>query len=210
MYIFFDNLNAMIIGSAVILMLLSLQLRMTEINIEETANYMVKRQGADLATWMEDDLLTIGENLDATDTWFNDPVYALANGDSVTTSFTFMREQETPGGTVPVTTRYSLQPADTLVVDGVVTTAYRLVRDTSANGGAFVNGGASNALMSYFRLDLVNSDIKLVQNPSAVAAADPDSIWNVRVRFALVTPFETDQTTLHRVYYGSTLMLPMD
>src|SRR5690625_7801492 len=59
----FDNLNAILIGSTVILVIMAMQMRMTEMSVEQTANYMMKRQAMDLATWMEDDLLLMGQNL---------------------------------------------------------------------------------------------------------------------------------------------------
>jgi hypothetical protein len=40
------------------------------------------------------------------------------------------------------------------------------------------------------------------------APCDSDDIYDTRVRFAMVTPFDTDRETLREVYYGSTLLLP--
>src|SRR5690625_4931521 len=104
----FDNLNAILIGSTVILVIMAMQMRMTEMSVEQTANYMMKRQAMDLATWMEDDLLLMGQNLPSGTAAYTNP----QDSSGITLGFEFYRDSvAVVGGTLDtmrITTRYDL------------------------------------------------------------------------------------------------------
>lgn len=209
MYVIFDNLNALVIGGVVVMVILAMQVRVTEINIEETANYMVKRQGVDLATWMEDDLMSVGLNIDKTvEVPFVNPVDSAG----MTMAFEFVQDSinvtVSPPDTIRITTRYDLVSTGTTVVDGENVNIYQINRRQRLDGGAWMGTGNSPSILSHFRIDMLNQDAEPITNPATVAAANPDSIQNTRVRFTLVTPFESQRNTLSRIYYGSTLMIP--
>ena len=209
MFTIFDNLNAVIIGGVVMVILLAMQVRVTEVNIEQTSNYMVKRQGIDLATWMEDDLLSLGVNIDKT---AEVPYLNPVDSAGMTMQFVFHQDSinttVTPADTIRITTRYSLGKAGATTLEGETVNIYQIQREQRLDGGAWFETGNSPAILSHFRVDMLNADAEPVTNPATVAAANPDSVRNTRVRFTLIGPFETKQTTLTRIYYGSTLMIP--
>ena len=64
MFLVFDNLTAAIVGSAVFLIVLSINTRIAEMGVDEVSNYVAKRYGTDLAEWMEEDLLRLGEGIE--------------------------------------------------------------------------------------------------------------------------------------------------
>src|SRR5690625_2756407 len=84
----FDNLNAILIGSTVILVIMPMQMRLTEMSVEQTANYMLKRQAMDLATWMEDDLLSMGQSLPSGRAAYTNP----HDASGITLCFEFYRD----------------------------------------------------------------------------------------------------------------------
>ena len=105
---------------------------------------------------------------------------------------------------VRVQTRYELEDAGTKMLQGEEIDVYRLMRYEKVGAGAWKSDGQSSTLLSYFRIDMLNGDAQPVADP----AANASTVRNTRVRFAMVTPFEVRGSTLNKVYYGSTLMLP--
>jgi hypothetical protein len=209
MFTIFDNLNAVVIGGVVIVVLLAMQLQVAEVNIEQTSNYMVKRQGVDLATWLEDDLLSLGANIDKS---LEVPFLNPADSAGMTTEFVFYQDSinttVSPADTMRITTRYQLEKAGTTSLEGDPVNVYRIQRDQRLDSGAWFSTGNSPAILSNFRIDMLDRDAKPVADPYAAASIDPDAIRNTRVQFTLITPFEVRQATLSRIYYGSTLMIP--
>ena len=200
----FDNLNAIIIGSVVILVVMAMQMRMTEMSVEQTANYMMKRQAMDLATWMEDDLLLMGQNLPNGVLPYLNPVDSAG----ITTSFEFYRDSIAVSGssldTLRVATRYELYRTGVHVMEKDTIDSFRLERSVRMGDGApWVKEGGSSALLSHFKIEMLNRDALPVADP----VAHPNQVRNTKVSFHMVTPFDTRRATLRRVYYGSTLMV---
>lgn len=198
-----DNINALIIGSAIILVVMAMQTRMTDISVEQTANYMMKRQAMEMATWMEDDLLLMGRNLPGSVTAYTNP----SDSAEVTTWFEFYRDSvQTSGGsldTFRVATRYELSKIGSHYSARDTVDSYRLDRYVSEGGGAWQKSGGSSGLLSYFKIEMLDRDAQPIANP----VASPELVRNTRVSFHMVTPFERQRSTLRRVYYGSTLMV---
>ncbi len=209
MTLLFDNMSAALVGATVLLMLLSLQLKLSGMNLEQTSTYMVKNQASDLATWMEEDLLKLGENIDKTaEVPFSNPVDSA----DVTIEYTFARDSldlsVIPPDTIRIDTRYQLKKTGTRIVDSEVVDVYRLARSVRRNGGAWVAAGGSPSLLGFFKIEMLDRDAAPVPDPVAAATADPETIRNTRIRFSMVTPFETETTAVRKVYYGSTLLIP--
>ncbi|HEX7069574.1 MAG TPA: hypothetical protein VF190_02160 [Rhodothermales bacterium] len=206
MYFIFDHLNATVIGATATLILVGLFLRIGEANVEQVANYHVKTQAADLATWLEDDLLRLGDNMDGKIA-FADPVDSAG----VTTEFTFywdsVNTAASPIDTIRMSVKYDLSKVGTRVLDSDTISVYQLRRFQREDLGSWVASGASSDLLSSFRIDMLNRDAVPVASPVAAATASPDSIRNTRVRFSMATPFETQSSTIRQVFYGSTLMI---
>ena len=208
MILLLDHANALIVAGFIFLMIMALQTRVQAISIEQTANYMLKAQSADLASWMEEDMLTLGSNIDPNkEVPFLNPVDSAG----LTTSFTFFRDtldtDLDPPDTVRVATRYRLVHTGTKTVNSEVIDVFRLARDQRVGVGAWEEQGGSSSLLGSFHVDMLDADAQPVANPVAVATGNPDAIRNTRVRFSMVTPFETTRTTVRRAYYGSTLLI---
>lgn len=204
MWVIFDNLNALIVGGVLFLMLLGVQQRVAEINLEQSVNYIIKRQANDLATWLEDDLLRMGENVDfASEAPYENPVYDNATG--VTTQFVFFRDSiASDGSTIRLYIRYRLVSVGKRALQGDSIAVYRLLREERVGSGSWQYSGSSPALLSYFRIDLLDRDAKPLSDP----VAQKDQMQNTRVRFTMVTPFEVARSqVLRQVYYGSTLLV---
>jgi len=206
MWSIFDNLNALIVGGMLFLMLLGIQQRVAEMNLEQTVNYIVKRQAGDLATWLEDDLLKLGRNVDwGSETPFENPIDSAG----VTVRFVFFHDSTDAGGnTVRVHVRYRLTSVGHRVIRNDTVPVYRLYREECIGSGCpsagwQVNGGGPG-LLSYFKIDLLDRDARPVADP----ANNADQVQNTRVRFTMAAPFEVARAqVLRQVYYGSTLLI---
>ncbi len=210
MILLLDHLSAVVIGSAIILILISMQMRSTEMGVEQSSGYMMKNQATDLATWMEEDLLQIGRNIDKEErVAFENP---LTNSSGNTSEFVFYRDTIryylTTPDTLHIGTRYTLTPVDTRILNEDTLVVHRIDRFANVNGGAWNKTGSSVPYLSSFNVDMLDSDAQPIVDPVAAATADPLAVRNTRIRFSMVTPYETSRTTVRQVYYGSTLLIP--
>ncbi len=206
MWFIFDNLNALIVGGMLFLMLLAVQQRVAEINLEQTVNYMVKRQAGDLATWLEDDLLQLGRGVDwSSEIPFENPV----DSGGVTIQFMFFRDStDAAGNVVRVYVRYRLQAAGYRMLRNDSIRVYQLRREecigSSCPSGPWHVSGQSPGLLSYFKIDLLDQDAQPLADPQDNATL----VRNTRVRFTMAAPFQVARSqVLRQVYYGSTLLI---
>ncbi len=202
----FDHLNATIIGATAALILAGLLLRIGDVNVEQIANYSVKTQASDFATWLEDDLLRLGKNMDG-QIGFTNPIDSAG----ITREFVFYWDSvdtgASPVDTIRYSIKYELARTGTRAVGQDTVAVYRLQRYERKEAGAWTAAGSSSDLLSSFRIEMLNRDAVAVADPVAVATAAPDSIRNTRVRFSMATPFERPTSTIRQVFYGSTLMI---
>ncbi len=66
MWFIFDNLRALMIAGAVMIILLTAMTRQRELGVEQLSVYAAKSHSLDLAEWLEDDISTLGSNFDST------------------------------------------------------------------------------------------------------------------------------------------------
>jgi len=222
MIFLYDNLTATVIGATVLLVILVSMQRLTEVQIERTATYTVKKQANEFATWMEEDLLKMRMHVpeDVHPVPFTDPTYDSEG--LLTTDFIF-RQDSTDYAVDPpeqreIHVRYRTEEVGQRTIGGEVVPVYQLTRYTcdSTSGNCNPNNdahwsqdGASSDLLSYFRVDLLDRNAQPIANPATTEASSPGTVRNSRIRFAMVTPFETDRQTLREVYYGATLILEL-
>ena len=208
MFIIFDNLVAAVVGSAILLIVLATNTRMMEMGIDEVSNYAAKRYASDLAEWMEDDLLRLGENMEESSTTpFTNPVNINDGVTDLTESFVFYRDSTnttvTPNVTHRIETTYSIVSAGTGKVGDKTVNLYRIKRYEKIDGGPKVYTGGAVPLVSYFKVDMLDANANVISNPAASA----EDVSSTRVRFSIVTPFQTDRTAVRKVHYGSTLLV---
>ncbi len=209
MILILDNLGAIIVGAAVFLILLVTQLRATEMSVEQSTAYMMKNQASSMATWVEEDILQIGENIDKeVEAPYENPTQV----DGMTTEFIFYRDsvntEVSPPDTIRIATRYTLEQVGTRSTDSDTIAVYRINRHIKWGTGSWYAEGQSAPLISVFRVDMLDADANAVADPVAALAGDPLAVRNTRIRFAMVPPYDLDRTTLQQVYYGSTLIIP--
>src|SRR5690625_483286 len=172
----FDNLNAILIGSTVILVIMAMQMRMTEMSVEQTANYMMKRQAMDLATWMEDDLLLMGQNLPSGTAAYTNP----QDSSGITLGFEFYRDSvAVVGGTLDtmrITTRYDLLKMGVHQTEKDTVDSFRLERSVQLGSGPWVRKGSRSALLSHFKIEMLDRDALPVTNP----VAHPTQVRNTK------------------------------
>lgn len=209
MIFIYDNMTAMFIAMAVFMLLVVIQFRSTEANIAQTSRNIVKERAQGFATWLEDDLERIGENIDPGQTApyevaFENPIDSAG----VTTEFTFYRDSiQNPTTTVEVAMRYEIDKVGTRVVEQDTMNLYQLSREQRIGSGSWNPDGQSTASLGYFDIDMLNRDAQPIVNPRAAAEANPDTVRSTRVRFSVVAPFQNDQTSLRVVHFGSVLLL---
>lgn len=210
MVLILDNIAAFIIGATIFLVLMTMQLRTTELNIDQTSTYMMKNQAASMSTWVEEDLLDLGKNIDKSTTVpFENPV---VDGNGNTTQFVFYRDtvntSVVPADTVRVATRYALSFVGYSPTGEDSTKVYRIDRSVKHGSGSWQADGQSVPLISVFQIDMLDMNANPVANPATAMSGDPTAIRNTRIRFAMVPPMRTKRATLNKIYYGSTLLIP--
>lgn len=196
MVFLYDNMTATVIGMSIVLILATIQLRTVERGIAETSRHIVKKQAQRLASWMEDDLEQLGQNMSPGGIAFENPqkeTYDRAPGDVITRQFTFYRDSSG----VQLETRYEIDPAGTQMVDGDSTTVYRLTRFHEGT-----EDGRSTPMLGYFDVDMLDRNANLVSNPKS----NRDKVQSVRVQFSVVAPFQNRETILSVVHHGSIIV----
>ncbi|NNE34708.1 MAG: hypothetical protein HKN13_05705 [Rhodothermales bacterium] len=210
MILILDNIAAFVIGAAIFLTLMVVQLRSTELNIDQTSTYMMKNQATSLSTWIEEDVLNLGSNIDkAVSVPFENPT---TDSYGNTTQFTFYRDtlntSVVPTDTVRVSTRYTLTAAGYSSNGEDSTKVFQLNRSIRFGTGSWIKDGQSVPLISVFQVDMLDQNANTVASPATAMAIDPTVVRNTRVRFAMVPPIKTTRATLNRIFYGSTLLIP--
>ena len=206
MFIVFDNLTAAIVGSVVFLIVLGVNTRIAEMSVDEASNYVAKRYGTDLAEWMEEDLIRLGEGIEeANEATFENPVDSASG--LLTKSFTFYRDSVNVGSVLNNTKRLSIRYDLKYVAKGDVAgeevNLYRVLRYERLEGGSWKYTGGAVPLISYFKIDMLNRNAAPVEDPKSNKA----QVRNTRVRFTIVTPFQTSRTAIRKVHYGSTILI---
>ena len=210
MILILDNIAAFVIGTSIFLVLMAMQLRTTELSIDQTSTYMMKNQAASMSTWIEEDLLEIGQNIDKNVTvpFENPTTDAYGN----TTSFTFYRDTVNtsviPADTVRISTRYTLTDVGYSSNGEDSTKVYRVDRAVRHGFGSWNPDGQSVPLISVFQIAMLDQNANPVVNPATAMAGNPGAVRNTRVRFAMVPPLKTNRATLDQIFYGSTLLIP--
>ncbi len=200
----FDNMTAMLIGGVVLLILVTVQQRSSELGVEQTAIYVAKQQSLEFAEWLEDDINKLGMNFDSTAVRFALPVQSGGN----TTSFEFYQDSlniaVTPIDTVRIETRYQLNAASTATIADSTVQLYQLVRETRVENGfggwtSWAEDGRSPGLLTYFEIELLNlsGQVVAVENQTSF----------VRMAFSLAPPFQSNKQYLTQLSWGTTVSL---
>ncbi len=211
MIVLLDHLTAVIVGSVLGLVLFTTMLRVQTLNHEANTAYAMRRLSTDMATWIEDDVLSVGKNLPMSKLPFESPLDSAG----LTKEFTFYRDSVETVGSVTKTTRvatqYRLQYAGTRGSGPDAYNIYRVNRyvkmDTLA-GSTWEFDGSAPPYLRHFKIEMLGPDALPIANPAAALALNPNAVRNTGIRFTLATPFEQKGLAMQSVHFASTLMIP--
>ncbi len=177
----YDNLTATVVGLTVLLILASLQMRMTKSSVTQAGRKAALNQAQTFATWLEDDLGRMGRNRGSGEVF---SIGGRSNQDASPTGkvlddFTFHFEDDSGSET---TIEYSIAERETEA---------RTLYDLTRNGG---DGRTSR--LGYFDIRFLDRNAQVVPNPES----NEGRIQSVRVQFSVVAPFQNDQTDVREVH----------
>ena len=177
----YDNLTATVTGLTVILILASLQLRMTRSSVTQSGRKVALNQAETFATWLEDDLGRMGRNRGDGEVFSVDSRFdqEASPTEKVLQDFTFYFEDENGTETA---VEYRVDERNT-----EERTLYQLTR----NGG---DGQASR--LGYFDIRFLDQDAGVISKPES----NEGRIQSVRVQFSVVAPFQNEQTDVGEVH----------
>ena len=140
-----DHIASILVSGAVLLLVIATNLGAQRAAVEETIAYAAKVQTLNLADFLENDLLLIG---DCTSDTIED---VATNSDGQTTEFSFWREDDMG---VDMLVSYTLTETDSVEIDDEWIQLYRLDRTENgvAAGGGQGSGGNSTENSVSFQL----------------------------------------------------------
>jgi hypothetical protein len=204
-----DNLAAILIGTAVILMLSAAQIRSSQAGVEQVASHASKAKMLSFGEWIEDDITSLGANIRNNTGRFLEPT---VDEHGNTEAFTFFSDNPTGGGdTMRVMTRYRLVPTRTVTIDDSTHQLYEVRREFSEveveNGEAaipeygstaWISDGRSVATLSFFEIDLLDRQ----GLTATVGTAD-----FIQIRFAMVPEIWLERGYIRELFWNTTLKI---
>ncbi len=208
MVVLLDHLTAIIVGSVLGIVLFTTTVRVQTLSSEANTAYSMRRLSTDMATWMEDEILTIGRDMPVGVVPFTNTVDSAG----MTQRFTFYRDSvEVVSGVTTarrIATEYRLRFAATRGTGAAAYNIYRVDRFVQVDGGAWQFDGSAPPYLKHFKIEMLNRDAVPIADPVAAFNADPAAIRNTGIRFTLATPHELKGLALKSVHFASTLMIP--
>ena len=208
MILLFDNLNAIIIGTALILVLASVQIGSHRTGMEQTTSYATKAKAISFGQWIEEDVLGLGAN-------FGRNRYRVlppdTNAAGHTSRFTFFSDSTLASGdTLRLMTDYRLDVSMTVERGGEMIDLYQLHRFTAevpvvdgiapvpaVASGQWEADGHSLGTLSGFHIGLLER--------TGLETSDAERADYVRIEFRLVPEFPIEPEYLRELYWATTL-----
>ena len=205
MHVLLDHLSSIIIGAAVLLILAATQIHAQRANIEQTSSYATKTKALSFGEWIEDDILSLGENFGRNRFRFEPPVLdSLGN----TIYFAFFSDSVNvgTGDTLRMMTRYRLESVGVVERGEATTPVFHLHRELAespvTNGTApipstWTSDGRSLSTLSSFQIFMLDRDGRVTTD---VEAGD-----FICVTFNLIPQFPVEPEYLRELYWTTTL-----
>jgi len=188
----YDNMVATVIAMTVVLILISIQMRASSSNLARSGRNQALNEAKTMAAWIEEDLESMGKNIKKSETIF--PALSRQASDHSPTgavlqdlAFQYRATKSGPDTTVS----YRVTDAFTKTVQGEDRTLYQLNRETDGSPT-----GGSGATLGYFDVHFLGPTAGRITSPNA----NRDKIEAVRAHFSVISPFQSDETTLHEVH----------
>ena len=190
----FDNLTAMIIGSAVLLIMLNMQRQTQQIAVERTLNHVSTRHSIEFGRWIQEDLANVGAGVSQNAAAMQAP---RVNADGLTREFSFWRKLDA-GAASAVLVAYTLDLADTVHVQRgrqkVAMPLYRVRRTTDGQAD-----GESMPTLTDFKIELLDGE--------GETTATPAEARYIRVQFSSVSRIFRESSYLHENHWATTVPL---
>ncbi len=184
MQLILDNISAIMIGSAVILIVLSTQFQAQRSAVEQTIAYASKQSTLQTGVSIEEDLAALGNGTADTVT------DVQTNADGLTTVFEFWK-QDAGGADMEVT--YRLSAGNKVVVRGDSVQLYTLDR---FENDVWAGGGGER--VRFFALDMLDSDGNVTLSAGSARL--------VRATLVNVYPFGEDNgSSVFQSHWGITI-----
>lgn len=211
MSVLLDNIAAVLMSMAVVMMLASIQQRSNKQRVAKESRQTVVGQAQDLEDWLRRDLSRIGDNMQPGE---NTPyTVAFENPEDAggpprrTEEFVFYRDSvRTNGNMTRVGIRYRLEDVGSRDVGGKTQTIYQLHRAQKVGGGSWEPTGESIPALGGFTVDLLDADGQRLSDPKAAAQNDLKAVRTVRVRLFVVAPYQNALLGLRTAHVGSILV----
>ena len=205
MQVLLDHLSAIIIGAAVLLILAATQIHAQRANIEQTASYATKTKALSFGEWIEDDILSLGENFGRNRFRFEPPI-SDSMGNTVFFAFYSDSINVATGDTLRMMTRYQLENVGVVHRGEITTPVFQLHRELAespvTNGTApapstWASDGRSLSTLSSFRISMLDRDGRVT--------TDVESGDFICVTFNLIPQFPVEPEYLRELYWATTL-----
>ena len=205
MNVLLDHLSAIIIGAAVLIILAATQIHAQRANVEQTSSYATKTKALSFGEWLEDDILSLGENFGSNRFRFLPPVSdTLGN----TIRFIFFSDSvnTSTSDTLRMTTRYLLEDVGEVERGGETVSIFQVHRHTGespvTNGTApppstWTADGRSLSRLTHFKISMLDRDGR---ETTDVEAGD-----YIRIVFNMIPQFPIEPEYLRELYWSTTL-----
>ncbi len=205
MQVLLDHLSAIIIGAAVLLILAATQMHAQRANIEQTASYATKTKALSFGEWIENDILSLGENFGRNRFRFETPVSDTL-GNTIYFAFFSDSINVSTGDTLRMMTRYQLENVGVVERGEITTPVFQLHRELAespvTNGTApppstWTSDGRSLSTLSSFQISMLDRDGRVT--------TDVESGDFICVTFNLIPQFPVEPEYLRELYWTTTL-----
>ena len=198
MIVIFDNLTATLIAGVILLVLITMQVRINNANVEQTALTIAKGNALDFGDWIQEDLGNAGSGVPINQDFIENVVTDATTGNTTRISF-YRKVNPTDASATQIT--YELIDAETVMVDGVPVQLYQLQRcegaaTCPANSPNLM--GQSAAALSYFNIDFLDDSGWLAGTVGAKY---------MRIRFAMASVLNENTNHLREAQWGTVLPL---
>lgn len=195
---YFDNLTATLMGGTILLIVLTMQVRLRDVNIEQTSLAISKKQAIQLGEWLQKDLSNVGYGVELG----VEPIQEKKEDPATenTTRFSYLRKIN-EGDASPVQVTYELITADSMMVGGEKVYFYQALRCVDASTCSPTSSklaGQSPPYLRSFRID-----------PLDASGSD----WTgtgahfLRVQFSFSSNLTDDPTHMREAFWGTVLPL---
>lgn len=204
----FDHLISVFIGAAVIVILATTQIRTSQAGVEQVTSYSAKMKALSFGSWIEDDVVRLGQNFGRNRYRFDLP---RTDARSNTTDFTFFADSiQTTGDTLRLFTSYRLDATMTVIRDGQPRQLYQLerfvsqanVRNGNVQSGSqtpWVHDGYSVETLSFFRVEMLRRD-----GTTTASVLDTDYLT---ISFGMVPEWDVQAGYIRELYWTTTLKI---